>query len=76
GVWVGYDQGKQIERVEEKAYAKKMWALFMEDALEGKKKQAFKAPKGLVSVNINPETGDIATKSCSKKYKAYYLTGT
>ncbi|TYR80211.1 penicillin-binding protein [Priestia megaterium] len=76
GAWVGYDLGKTIDRVEEKGYAKKMWAMFMEDALDGKKKQAFKPPKGLVRVNINPENGHLASKSCPVQYQAYYVSGT
>ncbi|WP_421535820.1 transglycosylase domain-containing protein [Priestia sp. D3YE.R1] len=76
GVWVGYDQGRTMDDVAEKGYAKKMWALFMEDALKGKKKEKFKAPNGLMSVNINPQNGKLASKSCPVQYKAYYLTGT
>jgi 1A family penicillin-binding protein len=76
GVWVGYDQGRTMDDVAEKGYAKKMWALFMEDALKGKKKEKFTAPNGLMSVNINPENGKLASKSCPVQYKAYYLTGT
>jgi membrane carboxypeptidase/penicillin-binding protein len=65
-----------MDDVAEKGYAKKMWALFMEEALKGKKKEKFKAPNGLMSVNINPQNGKLASKSCPVQYKAYYLTGT
>ncbi|CAM5376062.1 hypothetical protein BSAF29S_06042 [Bacillus safensis subsp. safensis] len=33
GVWTGYDKGRTIDSVEETAYAKKIWASFMESAL-------------------------------------------
>lgn len=39
-------------------------------------KEKFKAPNGLMSVNINPQNGKLASKSCPVQYKAYYLTGT
>lgn len=42
-----------MDDVVEKGYVKKMWVLFMEEVLKGKKKEKFKVLSGLMSVNIN-----------------------
>lgn len=75
-VWTGYDQGKPIEMVAEKGYAKNIWIHFMEDALKGEPVQSFKAPKGTVSVYINPENGKLATEDCPVQRLTYYVAGT
>lgn len=75
-VWTGYDQGKPIETVAEKTYAKKIWAHFMEDALEGEPIKSFKAPKETVGVYINPESGKLATEDCPIQRLTYYVAGT
>jgi membrane carboxypeptidase/penicillin-binding protein len=75
-VWTGYDQGKPIEVVAEKSYAKNIWIHFMEDALAGEPVKSFKAPKGTVGVYINPENGKLATKDCPVKRLTYYVAGT
>lgn len=74
-VWTGYDQGKPIEVVAEKGYAKNIWIHFMEDALEGEPIKSFKAPKGAVGVYINPENGKLATKDCPVQRLTYYIAG-
>lgn len=75
-VWTGYDEGKPIEIVADKSYAKNIWAHFMEDALEGEAVKSFKAPKGTVGVYINPENGKLATEDCPVRRLTYYVTGT
>ncbi|WML58376.1 PBP1A family penicillin-binding protein [Neobacillus sp. PS2-9] len=76
-VWAGYDIGKPLELVAEKTYAKKIWANFMEEALDGKPVKAFKPPKeGVVGVYVNPENGKLATKDCPVRRFTYYVAGT
>lgn len=75
-VWTGYDQGKPVELIAEKGYAKNIWVHFMEDALEGEAVKSFKAPKGTVSAFINPENGKLATKDCPVQRLTYYVAGT
>lgn len=75
-VWTGYDEGKPIEIVADKSYAKNIWAHFMEDALEGEAVKSFKAPKGTVGVYINPENGKLATEDCPVRRLTYYVAGT
>ncbi|KZZ83793.1 transglycosylase domain-containing protein [Bacillus sp. SJS] len=76
GVWTGYDRDKALEQVEERSYAKKIWAGFMEDALRGKPLKEFKPPEGVTGVYINPETGKLAGPGCPVKRFVYYLAGT
>jgi penicillin-binding protein 2D len=76
-VWAGYDIGKPLELVAEKTYAKKIWANFMEEALDGKPVKAFKPPKeGVVGVYVNPENGKLATKDCPVRRFTYFVAGT
>lgn len=75
-VWTGFDQGKPIENVAEKGYAKNIWIHFMEDALKGEEVKSFKAPKGTVSAYINPTNGKLATKDCPVQRLTYFVAGT
>ncbi len=75
-VWTGFDQGKPIDLVAEKSYAKNIWIHFMEDALKKEPKKKFKAPKGVVGVKINPANGKIATKNCPVSRLTYFASGT
>jgi membrane carboxypeptidase/penicillin-binding protein len=75
-VWTGYDQGKSITRTDERQFAKNIWVNIMETALEGKPDQIFKPTPGVIGVNINPETGLLATKDCPVKRYTYFIKGT
>lgn len=75
-VWTGYDQGKPVDSIAEKGYAKNIWIHFMENALEGEAVKSFKAPKGTVTAIINPENGKLATKDCPVQRLTYYVAGT
>ncbi|CAM3294007.1 transglycosylase domain-containing protein [Sporolactobacillus spathodeae] len=74
-VWVGYDKGETISTYPDTGYAKEIWSDFMESALEGKPKNDFKAPKGVVQVKIDPETGLLADRS-SPGRPTYFIKGT
>jgi penicillin-binding protein 2D len=76
-VWAGYDQGKPIELMAEKGYAKNIWAHFMEDALKDKPIKEFKAPKdGVVGIYVDPANGKLATSDCPEYRLTYFVTGT
>jgi penicillin-binding protein 2D len=75
-VWTGYDKGKMINRTDEKQYAKHIWIDIMEKALDGKPTKTFKPTPGVIGVNINPETGLLATKDCPVKRYTYFIKGT
>lgn len=76
GIWTGYDDNRQIEKVNENTYAKDVWANFMEDAHEGTVPHAFPAPSGIVKVAIDPETGKRATRYCENSHDMYFKKGT
>ncbi|WP_257988238.1 transglycosylase domain-containing protein [Bacillus sp. V33-4] len=75
-VWTGYDKGKPIELTAEKSYAKNVWVHFMEQALENEPIKAFKPPKGVVGVYVNPVNGKLATEDCPIKRLTYFAAGT
>ncbi|MFX3625180.1 MAG: transglycosylase domain-containing protein [Ectobacillus sp.] len=76
GVWVGYDEGKNITNPAEQRYSKDIWAEVMEKGLEDRPKKDFKKPDGVVALNINPENGKIASKGCPVSVKMYFVKGT
>jgi penicillin-binding protein 2D len=76
GVWTGYDKGKSIDLVQERSYAKTIWASFMEQALDDQSVRAFRPPDGVEGVYINPASGKLATKGCPGKRLTYYIEGT
>lgn len=74
-VWVGYDKGETISTYPDTGYAKDIWSHFMESALEGKPKNTFKAPKGVVKVKIDPKTGLLADRDYPGR-PTYFVKGT
>lgn len=76
GVWIGYDKAKTIDKVEERSYAKKIWATFMEDALKDKPVHPFDPPGGVVGVKVDPTNGLLAAEGCPVSRLTYYLKGT
>lgn len=75
GVWTGYDDNRSIEKAEEKAFAKKIWADFMESAHEKLPLEGFSVPDGVTGIPIDPETGKRATPYCPKSRVMYFKTG-
>lgn len=76
GVWTGYDDNRKMEIVDESAYAKEIWATFMEAAHVGEAEDVFAMPSGVVGIPIDPATGKIATPDCGKSRVMYYEKGT
>lgn len=76
GIWTGYDDNRPIEKVNETAYAKNIWASYMEAVHENKPKRDFQVPKGVNRFRIDPETGQLATKYCDTSIDMYYKTVT
>lgn len=76
GVWTGYDRDETIDKVSEKAYSKRIWAGFMEDALKDKPIVTFRPPKDVISRNVDPKTGLLATSDCPTARLTYFVEGT
>ncbi|ARK25250.1 penicillin-binding protein [Sporosarcina sp. P37] len=71
GIWTGFDRGKQLENLEDKAASKKIWIDFMEAAHEGTAPQPFLPPSGVQGVIVDIETGGIAVNECPKQRLMY-----
>ncbi|MGJ9458232.1 transglycosylase domain-containing protein [Oceanobacillus sp. CF4.6] len=76
GIWTGYDDNRNMELVSESAYAKEIWAAFMEAAHEGQAQGAFAMPSGVVGIPIDPATGKRATPDCGTSRVMYFEKGT
>ncbi len=75
GVWVGYDNNRELERKELK-YSKNIWADSIENYLRNKEDSWYKKPKNVIPVLVNPLNGKLATNSSPRKKIIYYLKGT
>lgn len=77
GVWVGYDQPKPGGKgFTGGAICAPIWEGFMRPALAGKEAVDFAVPDGVVSVNIDPTTGYLATIDCPQTLDEVYIVGT
>ena len=60
--WVGFDQLKPLgNREAGSSAALPLWIEFMKTALAGKPEKQLKRPRGLVTVKISAETGQVAS---------------
>lgn len=75
-IWTGYDKNQEMTKVEEKGYAKEIWAAYMEKAHEDLPIDVFRPPEGVTGVYIDPQTGKIATKHCPNRRLTFFIEGT
>jgi penicillin-binding protein 2D len=77
GVWAGYDKPKPMGRgFTGGAICAPIWRRFMHLALADKPAVDFPKPDSVVSVLIDPTTGNLATPNCPKKQEEFYVAGT
>jgi 1A family penicillin-binding protein len=77
GVWAGYDKPKPMGRgFTGGAICAPIWGRFMRSVLADKPAVDFPKPDSVVSVLIDPTTGDLATPDCPKNREEFYVTGT
>lgn len=77
-VWVGFDDNQQLD-LEGAHSALPIWTDFMKRALQYRayrNARPFEAPDGIVSVQIDPESGMLATPNCPKTITEVYISGT
>jgi penicillin-binding protein 1B len=77
-VWVGFDDNKELN-LEGAHSAAPIWAEFMKRALEYREyrdAKPFEAPDGIVSVDIDPQSGFPATPGCPTHRAEVYIAGT
>jgi penicillin-binding protein 1B len=77
-VWVGFDDNSELD-LEGAHSAAPIWAEFMKRALqyrEYRDVKPFEAPDGIVSIEIDPESGMPATPYCPRTRQEVYIAGT
>jgi penicillin-binding protein 1A len=77
GVWVGFDQESSLGREEVGGRAAApIWLYFMEKALQGKPKEVFPIPDGIVFIKVDPHTGIPAAQSTHDAIFESFIEGT
>ena len=77
-VWVGFDDHRDLD-IEGARSAAPIWGEFMSRALEFREyrdARPFQAPEGIVSIDIDPESGYPATPACPSRRTEVYISGT
>lgn len=74
-VWVGFDDNQPVGLSGAQA-ALPIWTSFMTHALAGHASVPFDVPEGINFVDIDPETGKLATPGCPKVFREAFLAGT
>ena len=74
-VWVGVDDNQALGLSGSQA-ALPIWTTFMSRALAGHPSVPFDVPEGIVFVDIDKETGKLATPFCPKVMREAFLAGT
>ncbi len=74
-VWVGLDDNQPLGLSGSQA-ALPIWTSFMKQALAGRTSSAFEAPDGVSFVEIDRDTGKIATPICPRLTTEAFLAGT
>ncbi|HVX67725.1 MAG TPA: PBP1A family penicillin-binding protein, partial [Bryobacteraceae bacterium] len=77
-VWVGFDDNRELG-LEGAHSALPVWAEFMKRAHQNREYRnvhEFAAPDGIVSVEVDPLTGQLATPACPSTQTEVFLSGT
>ena len=77
-VWVGFDDSRDLD-IEGAHSAAPIWAEFMKHALdfrEYRDTKPFRAPDGIVTIDIDPLSGMPATPQCPNVRPEVYIAGT
>ena len=62
--WIGFDEFRPLGKRETGASAAlPMWIAYMKEALEGVRQREIPPPEGIVTVRIDPETGELTSAS-------------
>ena len=74
-VWVGLDDNLPLGLSGTQA-ALPVWTVFMKRALSGHPSVGFHTPEGITFVEIDRDTGKLATASCPRIFKEAFIQGT
>jgi penicillin-binding protein 2D len=76
GVWAGYDKPKPMGKgFTGGAISAPIWGRFMRQALTGKPALEFPKPESVISIQIDPATGYLATADCPEKREEFSVAG-
>jgi penicillin-binding protein 1A len=77
GVWVGYDDGRTLGKLETGGRAAApIWLAFMREATRGRPPVAFPVPEGVEFARIDAATGHLAGPLSEKTFTAAFLRDT
>ncbi len=74
-VWVGFDDNQPVGLSGAQA-ALPIWTEFMTRALAGRAGDEFAVPEGISFVDIDKDTGKLATPGCPRVFHEAFLAGT
>jgi penicillin-binding protein 1B len=74
-VWVGLDDNQPLGLTGTQA-ALPIWTTFMMRALAGRPSTAFEVPEGITFVEIDRDTGKLATAGCPRTFREAFISGT
>jgi penicillin-binding protein 1B len=74
-VWVGFDDNQPVGLSGAQA-ALPIWTQFMKAALSGRASVPFDVPDGITFMDIDADTGKLATPACPKTVNEAFLAGT
>jgi penicillin-binding protein 1B len=74
-VWVGLDDNRPLGLSGSQA-ALPIWTAFMKDALAGRSSPSFSVPDGVSFIEIDRDTGQMATPTCPRMTNEAFLAGT
>ena len=74
-VWVGYDKGREISKVDGRRAAP-IFAQYTEKALENVPPKIFPIPDEFISAYVDPKTGKLAGADCPGKILEVFVKGT
>ena len=77
GVWAGYDKPKPMGKgFTGGAICAPIWGRFMRSALKDQPAADFPQPDSVISVQIDPTTGDLAAPGCPQRREEFFVMGT
>ncbi len=74
GVWVGFDGGQELKLTGAQA-ALPIWSEFVRRTVPPSS-PAFRVPSGVVTVTLDPQSGQVATERCPATYTELFIDGT
>jgi len=77
-VWVGFDDNRELD-IEGARSALPIWTEFMKRAITYRQysnAKPFDAPDGIVTINVDPQTGMAATSACPERKPEVFIAGT